>query len=166
MFKQQIRTLSLTRNILAFKEQQQQKEIKMISCYSSHAKNVVVSIRMLCWAELDRNLPISNTKLCTEVFEQPCTFLYYYFVSLLEQNWKGQKKNTGKSCFSWKEGYLIYTQRTCSLDIFNQWNYSVVICLFLHQQVQHNSQLILLKSHRAVLISTEYSILERTQETW
>lgn len=67
------------------------KEVKMISCYSSHAKNVVVSIRMLCWAKRDWNLPISNTKLCTEVFEQPCMFLYYYFLLLLEQK-KHRKK--------------------------------------------------------------------------
>lgn len=65
--QQQIRMLSQTHNIWAFEEQKERNQnywLLFVSCQ----KHVVVSIRMLCWAKLDSNLPISITKLCTGIY--------------------------------------------------------------------------------------------------
>lgn len=74
----------------------------MISCYSPHAKNVVVSIRMLCWAKLDWNLPISNITLCTEVFWAGL-FTYFPLLPFSVIAWtksKGPEKSWGEAALT------------------------------------------------------------------
>lgn len=138
----------------------------MISCYSAHAKNVVVSIRMLCWAKLDSNLPISNMKLCTDVF-WAALFMYFplfpfSFFARTKSEEPEKKKTKCREKLLWVEaGLPDITPKDLIPSHFQSVKLlSCHLFIFLSTCSTQWSQLTPLKRQRTVLVSTKHSLFK------